>query len=359
MNISRHELLLRKLPEFYEVQTTEELPARMLALLADLVPSNLAAYNEVNLKAGQVTLQMSPKQVDHRNLQTAFERLMGEHPLIQHQQNTKDLSPHRISDFLSAKQFHRLGIYNEVYRHIDCEDQVALTLQSTPFHIVALAMNRERRNFSGEELDVLRLLQPHLIRVHRNVLLLETLRQQLHSYQSLLETMPAVLVILDAQNRIQFATRQARELLRKYCGRRITGKCLPEAIRRWVDEATKWESRNLRHAAECSLQINGANGTLKLRVVNGGQAGGRYLALEEINVPGSAQSLRVLGLTLREAEVLFWVTQGKSNSDIGIILGSSVRTVQKHLEHIFAKLGVESRTAAAQRAWEILAPGLR
>ena len=52
-------------------------------------------------------------------------------------------------------------------------------------------------------------------------------------------------------------------------------------------------------------------------------------------------------LTTREAEVLYWVVKGKTNRDIGDILGTSPRTVNKHLEHVFHKLGVETRTAAA------------
>jgi DNA-binding CsgD family transcriptional regulator len=52
-------------------------------------------------------------------------------------------------------------------------------------------------------------------------------------------------------------------------------------------------------------------------------------------------------LTRKEAEVLYWVVKGKINRDIGDILGSSPMTVKKHLEHVFAKLGVETRTAAA------------
>jgi DNA-binding NarL/FixJ family response regulator len=61
-----------------------------------------------------------------------------------------------------------------------------------------------------------------------------------------------------------------------------------------------------------------------------------------------------LGLSEREAEVLLWVAQGKSNSDVGEILGVSEKTVKKHMGHIFAKLGLESRTAAVLRAVETL-----
>ena len=55
-------------------------------------------------------------------------------------------------------------------------------------------------------------------------------------------------------------------------------------------------------------------------------------------------------LTQRESEVLNWVIKGKTNRDIGDILGTSPRTVNKHLEHVFVKLGVETRTSAAAMA---------
>ena len=57
-------------------------------------------------------------------------------------------------------------------------------------------------------------------------------------------------------------------------------------------------------------------------------------------------------LTPREAEVLLWVVRGKTSPDIAGILGNSPRTVNKHLEHVFEKLGVETRTAAATLAMQ-------
>jgi len=63
-----------------------------------------------------------------------------------------------------------------------------------------------------------------------------------------------------------------------------------------------------------------------------------------------AQFSKELGLTAREGEVLAWLSKGKANRDIAQILGLSPRTVDKHLEQIYAKLGVENRTAAAAMA---------
>ena len=68
----------------------------------------------------------------------------------------------------------------------------------------------------------------------------------------------------------------------------------------------------------------------------------------------SAEPLLALGLTPREAEVLLWIAQGKTNNDIGTILGASEGTVKKHVIHIFEKLGVETRSAATLRAIEVL-----
>lgn len=68
----------------------------------------------------------------------------------------------------------------------------------------------------------------------------------------------------------------------------------------------------------------------------------------------SPAPLQTLGLTVREAEVLLWVSQGKANADVATILGMSEKTVKIHLGHIFEKLSVETRTAAAMVAIETL-----
>ena len=69
-----------------------------------------------------------------------------------------------------------------------------------------------------------------------------------------------------------------------------------------------------------------------------------------MNKISAVSTFTKLGLTPREADVLLWIARGKSNLEIGASLAISPRTVKKHLEHVYRKLGVKSRLAAAVRA---------
>ncbi|HTV77155.1 MAG TPA: response regulator [Steroidobacteraceae bacterium] len=76
---------------------------------------------------------------------------------------------------------------------------------------------------------------------------------------------------------------------------------------------------------------------------------------ESSTVPEEQLLQQTLALTTRESQVLLWISRGKSNREIGEILAISPRTVNKHLEQVFVKLGVENRAAAAARAVRSLA----
>ncbi|MEA3204874.1 MAG: hypothetical protein QOG92_495, partial [Verrucomicrobiota bacterium] len=80
------------------------------------------------------------------------------------------------------------------------------------------------------------------------------------------------------------------------------------------------------------------------------------MRIEHRNGDKGPQALLALGLTSREAEVLYWITEGKTNPEIAIILDSSINTVKKHANNLFTKLGVETRTAAARAALQVLNP---
>jgi DNA-binding CsgD family transcriptional regulator len=86
------------------------------------------------------------------------------------------------------------------------------------------------------------------------------------------------------------------------------------------------------------------------------QTPNHWLILREKREGLDGTPLQRLGLTKREAEVLFWVSEGKRNPEIATILGIKAKTISKHLERVFSKIGVETRTNAANMAREVLRP---
>jgi DNA-binding CsgD family transcriptional regulator len=102
--------------------------------------------------------------------------------------------------------------------------------------------------------------------------------------------------------------------------------------------------------ARCLVEIGGRR--LECSFVSSLGPDELLFRLAETANTGSEQSIlqRAFALTSREAEVLLWISRGKPNRDIGEILNISPRTVNKHLEQIFVKLGVENRAAAAAAA---------
>ncbi len=152
----------------------------------------------------------------------------------------------------------------------------------------------------------------------------------------------AVLVV-DADGHLVFCARGARELLHRYLGDFDPDAALPPALLAGQSVALPPGLVYLRarRFAETGKHI-------------GGDEGLTVLLLKEEAPDPSLMLSTALDLTEREAEVLYWVAQGKTSPEIAIILGSALKTVKKHLQRVYEKLGVETRTAAALRATEIL-----
>lgn len=173
--------------------------------------------------------------------------------------------------------------------------------------------------------------------------------------ESLVATRQA-LITLSANGAVLLCTEPARRYLCRYFGSPRNNKHLPEALRLWM-RRQKFQSNKNRNGIFPPPEpfvVERNDGRLSIHLFSGQTAGRRILLMEERRAAPSAESLRRhLGLTPREAEVLFWVVQGKKSWGIGVLLNMSTATVEKHLEHIMAKLKVETRTAAARCAQEV------
>jgi DNA-binding NarL/FixJ family response regulator len=152
------------------------------------------------------------------------------------------------------------------------------------------------------------------------------------------------LLAANGAGRVLWCTPQATKLLEAALPSRDGSFFFPEALR------TRLKSVAGRSVEFVALSLPGSSGQ-KLQLSFLGQIGDDELLFRLTNEQAANDQASLLkqqfGLTPRESEVLLWIAQGKTNRDIGDILNLSPRTVNKHLEQIFAKLGVENRATAA------------
>ena len=164
----------------------------------------------------------------------------------------------------------------------------------------------------------------------------------------------ASITVRVSDGKLMWQTPLARDLLARYYGTQAPHT--PEPVLQWLRRHVL-EAVVLTEPPRLSIERGPKRLTFRLHQRIGdseGSAGNAdegsdwLIIMQEVSDQSVIEAIALsFKLTPREAEVLYWVVKGKINRDIGDILGSSPMTVKKHLERVFAKLGVETRTAAA------------
>lgn len=159
------------------------------------------------------------------------------------------------------------------------------------------------------------------------------------------ETRQAILLV-DSERRVRLATSQAQRWIALYLRESVSeGARLPPALDRWLRSQSAAVAASTTGGTPDSLTCRRDGYRLSVRLVPHGDTGPLDgLILEEIR---DATAVATSTLSRRETEVLTLVAAGKNNPEIADQLLISRRTVQKHLEHVYDKLGVRRRTAAA------------
>ncbi|WP_338698957.1 MULTISPECIES: response regulator transcription factor [unclassified Bradyrhizobium] len=164
------------------------------------------------------------------------------------------------------------------------------------------------------------------------------------SARAALDVSGRYLLAVNSAGALLWATPQAQKLLSDTLADAADNFALPEPMPQWLEQAQKGG------AGKKTATVASFPGNEQLRLQFMGKLGPNEFLLrlaKDTSGDMPAEFSSELGLTTREGEVLSWLSKGKTNRDIAQILGLSPRTVDKHLEQIYAKLGVENRTAAA------------
>jgi DNA-binding NarL/FixJ family response regulator len=164
------------------------------------------------------------------------------------------------------------------------------------------------------------------------------------SARAALDVSGRYLLAVNSAGKLLWATPQAQRLLSDTLADADEDFVLPDPMPQWLDQTQKSKPGS-KSATMASFPDNE-----QLRLQYMGKLGANEFLLrlaKDTSGDIPAEFYSELGLTTREGEVLSWLSKGKTNRDIAQILGLSPRTVDKHLEQIYAKLGVDNRTAAA------------
>jgi CheY-like chemotaxis protein/DNA-binding CsgD family transcriptional regulator len=160
----------------------------------------------------------------------------------------------------------------------------------------------------------------------------------------------ASITVRVSDGKLMWQTPLARDLLLRYYGTQAPH--LPDPVLVWLRRHVS-RTEVLVEPPRLSIEAGPKRLTFRLhQQIGDSEGGGDWLIImQEVSDESVIEAMALsFKLTPKEAEVLYWVIKGKINRDIGDILGSSPMTVKKHLERVFAKLGVETRTAAAGMA---------
>jgi len=310
------EAVVEFLGEASTVDGPDPFPRPLLESLHRLVPSDEVVYDELDrVRETLLREEIFPGGIDGPDEPTYWD-VRDQHPVCRHHEVAGEFRALKISDFLTRSELRRTDIYWDWFHPWGVEYQMSVGLDAPLSHTkVFLFIRAGGRDFNERDRAVLDYLRPQLARLYDAAQARRRAAQSL----ALLDEADAGLVILDHAGLIEHVTPEALRLLTAYF--RDYRHELPEEIVGWLHA----QSRD-------PLRVDGEEQSLVVRLV----AGALFLEEERAAPP----------LTDREREILELVAAGKTNAEIAEVIWIAPGTVRKHLENVYEKLGVHSRTAA-------------
>jgi DNA-binding CsgD family transcriptional regulator len=264
---------------------------------------------------------------DSDAVEVSYWDIAAEHPVCRHH-NTGNFGALKVSDFVTLGRFRKPHVYAVWFRPCGVEHELNVAIPSRPWHTKTFLFDRgPGRDFTERDRHVLDALQPHLGRLYGAARTRRRLSAALDALERGSAQEAGGVVLLARSGAVEFVSARARRLLVAYFGHSSAGE-LPPPVADWLASGSP---QLARRQGRCRLTIERAGQTLLL-----------------------SETVDELGLTAREQQILAWVARGKTNPEIAEILWITPSTVRKHLENVYAKLGVRTRTAAAARFYRAL-----
>jgi DNA-binding CsgD family transcriptional regulator len=341
LNATRLRRALSAARELAELRELADFPVRTAALLRELIPCEHSGYNAIDVESGRATVVADPQDSVFDGGPEVLAQFAEQNPIIARARSGEN-GAMRLSDHISRRELHLTELYNHVYRLSDLEYQLGVQLPAPrggldrPRELVGISLSRTHRDFSDSDRALLDQLRPlfaaTLERLHELALL-----RALDAGQDAARDRWVLLV--DERGALAWTTPAAGERFEL----RI-GEALPPPLRRWLSD----ERARTRREPPRPVLLDGLR--LRVRLVRGAYPELDALHLTQIAPALDAQSLRGIGLTRRQSEVMELALKGETSRQIAARLALSTRTVEKHFDAIYARLGVTSRSQAVLAA---------
>jgi DNA-binding CsgD family transcriptional regulator len=315
-------LALGAVGELGELRDLRDYPQAAAACLRSVIPSDLAGFNVLDLRSRRAIVAADPPDCVFDGGPEALARFIHQNPMV-HAATDGETRAMRLSDFITRRALHRTELYAHVYARIPQEYQLGISLPAramsgSPSQLMALSLGRTRRDFTDSHLRLLESVGPHFARTFERLSELALLR-------AIVAGDPAHdtkwVVLVDANGVVAWASPAAAIGLGVAPGHRL-----------------------ITNGTPAQLSFDGV--PLRVRLVRDAYPGLDALHLTPLTEQLPVAALRSLGLTKRQAEVLQLALQGSTAAQIAAGLSLSRRTVEKHFEAIYGRLGATNRSQA-------------
>lgn len=240
-----------------------------------------------------------------------------------------------------------LTVTAEIVNLVSYHDRMILFVQGEAIFqdpLVWYSLYNHWGEWTERDRSLLNLFQPHLIQAYHRVMHCQRQQRQIELLQDRLDRTGTI--FLDATGKAQSIPTQAQEWLRHYFPGVQSPRRLPETLQGWVNHQLAQLQRLDPYPALLPLRIQQDDRQLIIRLTIDQPGESYLLLLGEEALLSPLKSLELMGVSRREAEVLLGIVQGQDNPAIAQTLSISEGTVRKHVENIYRKLNVQSRSEA-------------
>jgi DNA-binding CsgD family transcriptional regulator len=346
--------------ELQQIGELAEFPQRVSQTLRGVIACHHAGYTAVELGSGRATVSADPPESVFDGGPEVFARFAHQNPLLANLARTGETSARRLSDFMTRRELHATELYDYVYRRIPLEYQLGVPLASPrhalgrPDELVGLSLARVERDFTDADLALVDLLRPHLASMLERLHELALLRAIASAGDS---DASRWLVLVEESGVVAWATPAAADALGL-----TVGELLPHALLGWLASASGARlgggaaGERPGEAGAWSPPLTVEAISLQVRFVGDAYPGLHALHLRSLRPRPTLAALQALGLTERQAQVMQLALTGRTSREVAAMLRLSSRTVEKHMEAIYTRLGAANRTEAVAIAARALEP---